>query len=80
MVRKIRKTSLLLLATIAALCALSLDVFAQCAMCKSTLAGSGDAAAANGMNLAIVVLLVPPVAIFVGIFALGYKYRNSFRD
>lgn len=51
--------------------------FAQCAMCKTTLENAAGAKqAANTMNLAILVLFIPPVALFVGIFGLIYRYRN----
>jgi hypothetical protein len=50
---------------------------AQCAMCKQTVANSADAATVTrGLNLAVLVLLVPPVAIFAGIFGVFYRYRN----
>ncbi len=51
--------------------------FAQCAMCKAAIEGSTDAAAAaKGLNLAALVLLVPPVSIFAGLFGVIYRYRN----
>jgi len=50
---------------------------AQCAMCKQALANSGRAAElARGLNLAVLVLLIPPVAIFAGIFGLFYRFRD----
>ncbi|HEX8183945.1 MAG TPA: hypothetical protein VF747_04320 [Blastocatellia bacterium] len=50
---------------------------AQCAMCKAAIENSTDAAAASrGLNLAALVLLVPPVTIFAGLFVLIYRYRN----
>ena len=53
-------------------------VFAQCAMCRQAMENSVEGGQlAQGMNLAILVLLVPPVAMFVGIFALAYRYRNK---
>ncbi|MEW6129086.1 MAG: hypothetical protein AB1757_18755 [Acidobacteriota bacterium] len=51
--------------------------FAQCAMCRQTLENAAGAKqAASTMNLAILVLFIPPVAMFVGIFGLIYRYRN----
>ncbi len=51
---------------------------AQCPMCKAAIEGSPDAAAAaNGINLAVLVLLLPPVAIFAGVFVFVYKQRNA---
>lgn len=54
--------------------------FAQCAMCKAAIEGSSDAAAASkGLNLAALVLLIPPVSLFAGLFGLFYRYRNFHR-
>jgi len=51
--------------------------FAQCAMCKEAIANSADAVAASkGLNLAALVLLIPPVSIFAGLFGVFYRYRN----
>lgn len=51
----------------------TIDVAAQCGMCRAAAAASG---AANALNLGILLLLVPPVAIFCGIFIVAYKYRR----
>jgi hypothetical protein len=52
--------------------------FAQCAMCKQTLENSEQATtAAKGMNAAILVLFLPPVFMFVGIFGLIYRYGKQ---
>jgi hypothetical protein len=52
--------------------------FAQCSMCKQTLENSENAAlAARGTNTAILVLLLPPVFMFIGIFGLIYRSRNK---
>ena len=56
----------------------SAAALAQCPMCKAAIEGSPDAAAAaNGINLAVLVLLVPPVAIFTGVIVFVYKQRNA---
>ena len=50
---------------------------AQCAMCKTAIENSTDAVAiSKGLNLAALVLLIPPVAIFAGLFGVFYRYRN----
>ena len=49
---------------------------AQCAMCKSAVQGAGEQAA-RAMNSGILVLLIPPVAIFCSIFAVFIKYRRD---
>lgn len=70
------RTALILLAlgALAALCAP--DAAAQCALCRTALKGAGEATA-RAMNLGILVLLVPPVAIFCALFA---ALRKSGRD
>jgi hypothetical protein len=50
---------------------------AQCAMCKAVIENSVDAAeASSGLNLAAIVLLVPPVTLFSGIFYAIYRFRD----
>ena len=48
------------------------EALAQCALCRTALDGGGEATART-VNLGIVVLLIPPVAIFCMIFAVAYK-------
>jgi hypothetical protein len=61
-----------------ALLAWSLPVAAQCAMCKNAVTGSPEAARlSESLNFAIIVLLIPPVLIFCGIFLLAFKYRKA---
>jgi hypothetical protein len=72
-----RLVLLLAFASAAWLAAPGGPALAQCAMCKESLANSADGAAlARGLDLAVLVLLVPPVAIFAGIFGVFYRYRN----
>jgi hypothetical protein len=63
-------TAALALAALAALQPAS--ALAQCPMCRTAL-DHGGGAAARTLNIGIVVLLVPPVAIFCSIFAVAYK-------
>ena len=59
---------------IAAACAPSL---AQCAMCGASVQNSTDAeAASKTLDLAAMILLVPPVTIFAGLFGVFYRFRN----
>ena len=66
-----------ILAAIAVVASLAIwcePALAQCAMCKEALANSAEAAAsARQFNLGILVLLVPPVAMFAGIFVMVYR-------
>lgn len=48
------------------------SALAQCPLCRSALQSGGDHTART-MNLAIVVLLIPPVSIFCTIFAVAYR-------
>ncbi|HYG80762.1 MAG TPA: hypothetical protein VD861_10260 [Pyrinomonadaceae bacterium] len=64
-------------AAVAALLAGVQDVSAQCALCRSALAGAPEAARLSArLNLAVVVLLIPPVAIFCGIFYAVFRQRK----
>jgi heme/copper-type cytochrome/quinol oxidase subunit 2 len=49
---------------------------AQCPLCRSAVQQAGDTTART-MNLAILVLLIPPVSIFCTIFAVAYKKRKG---
>ncbi|HYJ47285.1 MAG TPA: hypothetical protein VEV81_11800 [Pyrinomonadaceae bacterium] len=51
---------------------------AQCAMCKTALTNSPDTARlAENFNYAVLVLLIPPVLLFCGIFVAAYKFRKG---
>lgn len=65
---------------LAAVLVFSSSLFAQgCAMCYTSIANSNlSQQAKHTLNAAILVLLVPAASLFVGIFALAYRYRNSF--
>lgn len=50
---------------------------AFCPMCKTAIEGAGAAPEfAGSLNLAALVLLAPPVMIFVALFGLFYRLRN----
>ena len=50
---------------------------AQCAMCSASVQNSSDAeAASKTLDLAALILLVPPVTIFAGLFGVFYRFRN----
>lgn len=69
-------TLLLLLLSLAALAAFAATpALAQCAMCKASASGLDDAGARN-LNLAVLVLLCPPVAIFCAIAVAAYRHRR----
>jgi hypothetical protein len=63
---------------IAALTFMSLPAFAQCPLCRVAIENSTQAAKmSKGLNLGILVLLVPPVTVFCSIFILAIKHRNA---
>jgi hypothetical protein len=54
------------------------DALAFCPMCRTAIEGAtGARQAADGLNLAALVLLAPPVVIFAALFALFYRLRNA---
>ena len=67
-------------AALAALAAFALflpaDALAQCPLCRAGLMDAGDKTART-MNLAIIVLLIPPVSIFCTIFAVALRKRKG---
>jgi heme/copper-type cytochrome/quinol oxidase subunit 2 len=64
---------------LAALWACPAAARAQCPLCRSAVQQADDATART-MNLAILVLLIPPVSIFCTIFAVAYKKRKGDDD
>lgn len=58
------------------------SAFAQCAMCKASVQAGATASAnpqavADALNLAVLVLLIPPVLIFSGLFLALMRYRRG---
>ena len=52
---------------------LASDAAAQCALCRSSV----PQALAKNLNIAVFVLLVPPVTIFSAIFYIAFKKRKG---
>lgn len=53
-------------------------VFAQCAMCKASIANSENAAEVSKIiNTAVLVLLIPAVVLFSFVIGLVLKFRHS---
>lgn len=73
-----KKCLFYLTAAVMALGLMAQSALAQCPMCRLSVAGATDGAAVSkGLNLAILVLLIPPVTIFCTIFRLAYKHRKA---
>ena len=56
---------------------LSGDVEAQCSMCRASLTSANDSRLIRGLNLGVLVLLIPPVTIFCSLFVVLRRYRNT---
>jgi hypothetical protein len=70
----------LLLACAIALVVIALwsdPAFAQCSMCKAVLSNAKDAKFVKSFNLAVLVLLVPPVTIFCSIFVVLRRHKGE---
>lgn len=53
------------------------NAYAQCPLCRLSIEKSSQAATqGRGLNLAIIVLLIPPVTMFCSIFFLAFKHRK----
>ena len=56
---------------------LSGDAEAQCSMCRASLTSANDTRLIRGLNLGVLVLLIPPVTIFCSLFVVLRRYRNT---
>jgi hypothetical protein len=55
-----------------------LPALAQCPLCRLAVEDSPQGKMmAQGLNLGILVLLIPPVTVFCSIFFLAFKYRRA---
>jgi hypothetical protein len=72
-----RKLRLLLIVCAAAILTLALfaPAAAQCAMCRASV--QNNAVFVRGLNLGVLVLLTPPIAIFCSIFIIAYRHRQG---
>ena len=50
--------------------------WAQCAMCRTAAAAQGPEAT-SALNLAILILFLPAVGMFCGVYILSFRYKNS---
>lgn len=53
------------------------SAFPQCVMCFRT-AAAQETARARVMNLGIIIMLIPPIAILAGFMVLCYKRRHTY--
>lgn len=66
----------LIVVTVALVLLASSDAEAQCSMCRAALTAANNRFARN-LNIGVLVLLVPPAAIFCSIFIVLKRYRND---
>ncbi len=50
---------------------------AQCSMCRAVLTSTRDAGFIRNFNIAVLVLLVPPVTIFCSIFIVLKRHKSQ---
>ncbi|MGZ5480977.1 MAG: hypothetical protein ACXWID_03250 [Pyrinomonadaceae bacterium] len=70
-----RVIRMIIVGAIVALCAIAMSdsALAQCAMCRASV----TQAFAKKLNLAILVLFVPPVTMFLAIFFVAFRNRKG---
>ena len=68
---------LVVLAVSVVLLLAGVDVEAQCSMCRASLTNASNTRLVRGMNLGVLVLLVPPVTIFCSIFVVLRRNRGN---
>jgi hypothetical protein len=71
------KPLLLVAATFALLLLLGTTALGQCSMCRASLAGSNNAFFIRNFNIGVLVLLIPPVALFCSIFVALKRYKAA---
>lgn len=76
---RLRSWSSVLMVVVAAAVVLLLAVpaDAQCSMCRAVLNGSNNARFLRNLDIAVLVLLIPPVTIFCSIFVLLRKHKAT---
>lgn len=69
--------ALIVIVVAAGVLLLSTSADAQCSMCRAVLTSSNNAKFMRGLNIGVLVLLIPPVTIFCSLFIVLRKYRGS---
>jgi hypothetical protein len=57
--------------------AFNVAVAAQCAMCRASLSGSNNARFIKNLNIGVLVLLTPPVAMFCAAFFILKRHAHK---
>lgn len=74
------KLFLVLGLAIIAILAFESNGLAQCSMCRASLGGSNNPFFIRNFNIAVLVLLTPPVAIFCSIFVVLKRHNKPEDD
>jgi hypothetical protein len=73
----VSKRVLLILTALALLGLVADPAVAQCSMCRTALAGSNNSLFIRNFNIGVLVLLVPPVAIFCTMFVALKRHKRQ---
>ena len=76
-IARIARVFLLPAVVLAVVLALEATGFAQCSMCRASLAGSNNPFFVRNFNIAVLVLLTPPVTIFCSIFIVLKRHSKD---
>jgi len=71
------QTILIVVMAAAAVLLVAVPAEAQCSMCRAVLTGSNNSRFLRNLDIAVLVLLIPPVSIFCSIFVLLRKYKAT---
>jgi hypothetical protein len=73
----LRRTNLFAMLALLVPLLLQTSVAAQCAMCRASLEGSNNSYFIRNFNIGVLVLLVPPVAMFCSIFVVLRRHKAA---
>ncbi len=73
--KSLMRSAMAALAVVGLFALSSQSVLAQCVMCRASI--GQNILFARNLNIGVLVLLVPPVAMFCTIFVLAYRHRRS---
>ena len=72
-----RRVLVLSIAAVAVVLLVSSSADAQCSMCRAALTGAANTKFVRNFNIGVLVLFVPPVAIFCSIFIALKRHRGN---
>ena len=72
-----RRVLVLSIVAVAVVLLVSSSADAQCSMCRAALTGAANTKFVRNFNIGVLVLFVPPVAIFCSIFIALKRHRGN---